>query len=122
LDVREQWEYDENHLCDAILIPRLEIDAEISQLEPFNNTEIIVYCRSGSRSALASQNLVDNHNFTKIYNMLGGINAWISAGYPVCTDGNGQPSIDFDLISFSIILISTMILIIVYYKKKVTKN
>ena len=83
LDVREQWEYDENHLYNATLIPLGEIDSRINELEPYKNIEIIVYCMSGSRSAMASQNLDDNHNFTKIYNMLGGINAWIGAGYPV---------------------------------------
>ncbi|MFX0145628.1 MAG: rhodanese-like domain-containing protein, partial [Candidatus Hodarchaeota archaeon] len=106
LDVREQWEYDENHLCNSTLIPLSEINNRISELEPYKDTEIIVYCRSGSRSAQASQNLVDNHNFTKIYNMLGGINAWITAGYEVC---NSQP-LPFILFSdkpFLLILIIT---------------
>lgn len=83
LDVREQWEYNENHLYNATLIPLGDIDSRINELAPYNNTEIIVYCMSGSRSAIASQNLADDHNFTKIYNMLGGINAWIGTGYPV---------------------------------------
>ncbi|MFX0021970.1 MAG: rhodanese-like domain-containing protein [Candidatus Hermodarchaeota archaeon] len=114
LDVRDQWEYDENHLCDAILIPVSEIDTRINELEPYKDIEIVVYCMSGGRSAIASQNLVDNHNFTKIYNMLGGITAWIAEGYPVC----GQPSIAFEMITFSLILLSTTSLIVLFYKKK----
>ncbi len=118
-DVREQSEYNENHLCNAILIPVSEIDIRISELNSYKNTEIIVYCKSGYRSAQASQNLVDNHNFTLIYNMLGGIDGWISEGYTVCTDG--QPNIDFNVITFSIILFSTMILIIMFFKKKLLR-
>ncbi|MFX0004076.1 MAG: rhodanese-like domain-containing protein [Candidatus Hermodarchaeota archaeon] len=117
LDVREQWEYDEHHLCNSILIPLSEINNRISELEPYKDTEIIVYCRSGSRSAQASQNLVDNHNFTKIYNMLGGINAWITAGYEVC---NVQP-LPFILFSdkpFLLIFIITTIAIAFYFNKK----
>ena len=83
LDVREQSEYDENHLYNATLIPRLQIDSRINELMPYNDTEIIVYCASGSRSASASLNLASNYNFTKIFNMDGGITAWIEAGYPV---------------------------------------
>lgn len=120
LDVREQSEYNENHLCDAILLPVSEIDARISELEPYKDVEIVVYCKSGYRSDLASHNLVDNHNFTKIYNMLGGIEAWIAEEYPICSEG--QPNIDFNMITFSIILFSTMILILAYYKKKVPKD
>jgi rhodanese-related sulfurtransferase len=114
LDVRDQWEYDENHLCEVILIPVSDIDTRISELEPYKDIEIVVYCRSGGRSASASQNLVDNHNFTKIYNMLGGIIAWIAEGYPVC----GQPSIFFETITFSLIFLSVTSLIILFYKKK----
>jgi len=120
LDVKEQSEYDENHLCDAILLPVSEIDARISELEPYKDIEIIVYCGVGGRSALASDNVVDNYNFTKIYNMLGGITDWIAEGYPVCSEG--QPNIDFNVITFSIILFSTIILILAYYKKKVPKD
>lgn len=117
LDVREQWEYDENHLCDSILVPLSEINARISELEPYKDTEIIVYCRSGSRSAQASQNLVDNHNFTKIYNMQEGIIAWIAAGYEVC-EGQTQPIIGFSLNIFVLMLIGTCLIVLLYVKKR----
>lgn len=42
--------------------------------------DVIVYCSNGGRSATASQTLVDN-GFSSVYNMLGGITAWKSAGY-----------------------------------------
>lgn len=119
LDVREQYEYDESHLHDAILIPLGDIDARYTELIPYNETGILVYCRTGGRSAVASANLADNHNFTNIYNMDGGITDWIAAGYPVWPDdtGNGQPNFDFSLTIFIMVLFGTMGIILVYYKK-----
>jgi rhodanese-related sulfurtransferase len=121
LDVREQWEYDKNHLCNSTLIPLSEINTRISELEPYNDTEIIVYCRSGSRSAQASQNLADNHNFAKIYNMLGGIIAWIAAGYEVC-NGLPQPTVGFFVESFLIILIIAIFVFLSVKSSKLEKK
>ena len=121
LRILEQYEYDESHLINAILIPGGEIDIKINELEPFRENKILVYCRSGSRSALASQNLAGNHNFTKIFNMLGGITEWIASGYPVWTpnNGNGLPTIKFSVNLFIIILVGTLGLIIIYYKNRI---
>lgn len=80
LDVREQWEYDISHLYDALLIPLGELESRLDEIESYNETEIIVYCRTGARSQEGSDILVAN-NFTKVFNMLGGITAWIDAGY-----------------------------------------
>jgi len=84
LDVRYQHEYDMGHLHDAILIPSDELETRIGELEGYKNHEIIVYCRSGYRSQIASE-ILSNHGFTKVYNMIGGILAWIEAGYPIYT-------------------------------------
>lgn len=84
LAVRNQSEYDINHLYDATLIPLHELETRIAELEEHMNNEIIVYCGSGGRSEIASGILADN-GFTKVYNMLGGITAWIEAEYPVYT-------------------------------------
>ncbi len=80
LDVREQWEYDINHLHDALLVPLGELESRLDEIENYNETEIIVYCRTGVRSQEGSDLLVAN-NFTEVFNMLGGITAWIDAGY-----------------------------------------
>lgn len=84
LDVRYQYEYDMGHLYDAVLIPYNELETKIGELEGHENHEIIVYCRSGYRSQIASE-ILSNHGFTKVYNMIGGILAWIEAGYPIYT-------------------------------------
>jgi rhodanese-related sulfurtransferase len=84
LDVRYQYEYDMGHLYDAVLIPYNELETRIGELEGHENHEIIVYCRSGYRSQIASE-ILSNHGFIKVYNMIGGILAWINAGYPIST-------------------------------------
>lgn len=80
LDVRTQSEYDERHLENSILIPVTELDTRIEELSQYKDAEILVYCRTGVRSVQAS-NILDSHDFNKVFNMLGGINAWESAGY-----------------------------------------
>jgi rhodanese-related sulfurtransferase len=91
LDVRTQSEYDAGHIQNATLIPVSELGGRLGELD--KNKEILVYCASGGRSATASQTLVDN-GFSKVYNMLGGIAAWISAGYWVELIHNGDLIID----------------------------
>ncbi len=125
LDVRSQGEYDAGHLCNATLVPLDELESRISELLPYNNTEIIVYCASGGRSAQASQILV-NQGFTKIFNLQGGISGWISAGFEVClsddgNNGQSQPTIGFTLNFFVLIMIGTISIVILIYRKKKIK-
>jgi rhodanese-related sulfurtransferase len=84
LDVRFKCEYNSGHLYNAILIPCNELEMRIDEFEEHKNDEVIIYCRSGYRSQIACEILV-NCNFTKVYNMLGGILAWIETGYPIWT-------------------------------------
>jgi len=84
LDVRNQSEYDTGHLYNAVLIPINELEKRISELQDHVGHEIIVYCGSGYRSQVACEILV-GHDFAKVYNMLGGIRAWMEAGYPIWT-------------------------------------
>ena len=80
LDVRTRKEYDEGHIAGSVLIPN---DVLLNRLDEVpSNKPILVYCRSGSRSAISSQDLINN-GFSEVYNMEGGIAAWQNAGYPV---------------------------------------
>jgi len=80
LDVRTLSEYNSGHIRNTKHIPLAQLGGRLDELNV--NGEILVYCGSGGRSASASQLLVEN-GFSYIYNMLGGITAWISAGFPV---------------------------------------
>ena len=73
LDVRTKKEYDSEHIPEAKLIPLPELGNRIGELD--KSKKIIVYCKTGSRSRTASEILVQ-HGFEHVYNMLGGIKAW----------------------------------------------
>ena len=59
IDARTQSEYDEGHIVGAILIPEYEIAARAEAELPDKDQLILVYCRSGRRSKIAAQALVE---------------------------------------------------------------
>jgi rhodanese-related sulfurtransferase len=86
VDVREPGEYNEAHLADSVLIPLGEISAEkVNQANP-ENKKILIHCRSGKRSKMAVNILVDQNFAGEIFNMDAGINGWIESGQPVVSD------------------------------------
>jgi rhodanese-related sulfurtransferase len=74
LDVREDWEYEEDNLG-AKNIPLGELPTRLEELEEYKKSEIIIHCRSGSRSANA-KNYLTSKGFAKVRNTLGGIVAF----------------------------------------------
>lgn len=58
LDVRTQEEYDEGHIENATLLTDMEIPSKANQLLPDKEAKILVYCRSGMRSAAAAKVLI----------------------------------------------------------------
>ncbi len=74
LDVRTQEEYDSGHIAGSVLMPNDEIETRSAELPADRATTIVVYCRSGRRSALAAETLL-SLGYTKIYD-LGGIQDW----------------------------------------------
>ena len=74
LDVREQEEYDESHIPGAILIPHGQIPEKAEQLLQDKDQLLLVYCRSGRRSKIAAESLVEL-GYTNIMEF-GGIIDW----------------------------------------------
>ena len=74
LDVREQDEYDAGHIPGAILIPYIQIEESAATMLPDKDQLILVYCRSGRRSKIAAQSLVEL-GYTNIKEF-GGIIDW----------------------------------------------
>src|SRR5690606_24149049 len=73
LDVREEAEYAFGHIEGSISIPMGELEDRLDELD--KDKEIYVICRTGTRSDLAAQKLVEK-GFTKVYNVLPGMSAW----------------------------------------------
>jgi rhodanese-related sulfurtransferase len=74
LDVRTEEEYDSGHISDALLIPDIDIKDQAEVTLTDKAATILVYCRSGRRSALAAKDLVDL-GYTNVYDF-GGILDW----------------------------------------------
>ena len=74
LDVRTQDEFDEMHIPGAILIPHDEITEKAEDVLTDKDQLILVYCRSGRRSKLAAEALVEL-GYTNIKEF-GGIIDW----------------------------------------------
>ena len=104
LDVRTPAEYNYTHIEGANLIPLRNVpshdpvnlfDEELLTWHIKNNkdlpknkyTEILVYCLSGKRSAIASKMLIDS-GYKRVDNTQGGITGWVNAGYPVVVNPN----------------------------------
>ena len=49
--------YDEGHIPGAMLLPYTEIENKAEEMLPDKNAQILVYCRSGRRSKIASESL-----------------------------------------------------------------
>jgi adenylyltransferase/sulfurtransferase len=80
LDIREQWEWD------LVRLPAAEF-APLSQLHDWapgldRDQELVLYCHTGRRSAMACQYLASVQGFRRLLNLAGGINAWALAVDP----------------------------------------
>jgi len=81
IDVREQDEWDEQHIPGAIHIPKDKIADNITGVTSQKNHPIYLHCRGGTRSLWAGQRLIEL-GYTDVYSIDGGITAWIESGYP----------------------------------------
>lgn len=82
IDVREDHERAVDHVPSSVHIGRgvLERDIEARFADP--NTDIVLYCGGGYRSALSALNL-QQMGYTNVASMAGGIRGWRDAGYPL---------------------------------------
>lgn len=82
LDVREPAEFSSGHIAGAINIPRGVLEFKVTSHPDFQNkqdTDILVYCLTGGRSALATEAL-NKIGYSKAISMDGGVTAWKESG------------------------------------------
>ena len=91
IDIRELAEFRKGHIAGALLAPRGLLEFEIHPLVERTATDpnvapedrdIVLYCGTGGRSALAAETL-DSMGYRKVKSMAGGIVAWATARLPV---------------------------------------
>jgi len=82
IDCRETDEWNSGHIEQAQLIPLSTFQEGSKALESSKDKTIVIQCRSGKRSLTACQMLLAE-GYTKLYNLEGGILAWVDKSYPV---------------------------------------
>jgi len=82
VDVREDREFDADHIPGAVHLGKGIIERDIEQTYPDLNTELVLYCGGGFRSALAADNL-QKMGYTNVISMDGGIRGWREKSYPL---------------------------------------
>ncbi len=80
VDVREGNEYEAGHLDDSILLPRGVLEFKISDVNQLldKSGAVLVYCRTGGRSALAAQ-AMQELGYNNVLSIAGGFEAWSQA-------------------------------------------
>lgn len=84
IDVREVEEYETEHIAGSILLPLNEISIEKL---PLKSKPIVLYCRSGKRSASAGQKLLEQDPNLEVFSLEGGIIAWRTEELPTKSVG-----------------------------------
>jgi rhodanese-related sulfurtransferase len=84
IDVREDHEWAQGHIPGATHLGKGIIERDIEMLVPDPETEIVLYCGGGYRSALAADAL-QKMGYTRVISMDGGFRGWKEAGFPIET-------------------------------------
>ena len=74
IDVREEYEFDEANIKGE-LIPMGEVMDNLDKIS--KDKQVVIHCRSGKRSATVISALESQHGYTNLYNLNGGILAYI---------------------------------------------
>lgn len=83
IDVRTRTEHQAGAIAKTdLLIPYDQLPACTDSLPVDRTAEIYFYCRSGRRSGITTRHL-QTLGYTNVYNVVGGIIAWVNAGYEI---------------------------------------
>jgi rhodanese-related sulfurtransferase len=85
IDVREDNEWQAGHAAGAIHLGKGIIERDIESTVPDKETELILYCGGGYRSALAAD-VLQRMGFTNVFSMAGGWKGWKESGCAVASD------------------------------------
>ncbi len=83
VDVRESEEWDAGHIPGAVHVPRGYLESRIEGAVRDRDADIVLYCASGNRSALAAHTLKEFLGYGRVRSMTGGITLWKDRGYEV---------------------------------------
>lgn len=82
VDVRTPKEFYAGHIPGALLLPLQQLSSRISEIDAYREKPVILYCRSGNRSVVAAEVLIEK-GFKKIWHIRKGILEWQKKGLPI---------------------------------------
>lgn len=82
LDVREDTEWNEARATEAVHLGRGVFERDIEKAVPDPETEIILYCGGGYRSALAAD-AAQRMGYKNVFSLIGGYKAMVVDGWPM---------------------------------------
>jgi len=87
LDVRGPEEFAAGHVPGAVNIPHDQVASRLAEVP--KDKDVVLYCRSGRRSALAAEVLAA-HGYQRLAYLEGDMNGWVASGRPV-EAGSAKP-------------------------------
>jgi rhodanese-related sulfurtransferase len=91
IDLRSKELYDAGHIVDARNVPVAELESQADALKKWRDKSVITYCDSGANGAGAARSLM-KLGFTKVFNLQGGLNAWVKDNLPLAKTVGGKSS------------------------------
>jgi rhodanese-related sulfurtransferase len=82
LDVREDSEWQQGHAQKAVHLGKGILERDIEKLIPDQNTEIIMYCGGGYRSALTAE-VAQRMGYQRVASLIGGYKGLVQANWPM---------------------------------------
>lgn len=82
MDVREDHEWQKGHAAEAVHLGKGILERDLENLYPDKNTEIIMYCGGGFRSALTAA-AAQQMGYEKVSSLIGGYKGLLAAGWPM---------------------------------------
>lgn len=79
LDVRDEPDYEEEHIPNAVSLPRGYLELDIDEVTTNENAHIVTYCGGGTRATLSAQTL-KNMGYENVSVLTGGFRGWKAAG------------------------------------------
>ena len=88
LDLRAREAFDAGHIGDARNVPAADLPSQADSLKKWRDKTVITYDDTGNGGASAARTLM-KLGFTKVFNLQGGLNAWVKDNLPLTKTGPG---------------------------------
>jgi rhodanese-related sulfurtransferase len=89
IDLRNKESFDSGHIVDARNVPAATLESQADSLKKWRDKNVITYCDTGVNGAGAARTLV-KLGFTKVFNLQGGLNAWVKDNMPLAKTSGGK--------------------------------